>query len=474
MQVETKVEILDGDRAKVTVTIDKQAIADLIKAQYKKVANQYTIPGFRKGKAPRPVIDSSFGKDYVRALVTDAVVNDNYPAAIDEAGLFPVGEPEFDEEAMELVEDGKDYVFTFEVNTKPTMKLSSYEPISIELPSEEVTEEQIDDEIETLLGHYQEIVNAPANTKVKEDNYVELKMTATDDKGEPIETLESESLQYGLGSDLLPKTFDDELLGLKKGDTKEFSIDMPTDVHAMTSSLMGKTAKINFNIEVLAVQKKKTPKLTDEWAREKIGVENVDELREELREEIAGQLSSIIPRMKEARVMTVLQDRLEGEVSDAVVEEQEAQLLQDFFTQLQRQGLTLDGYLKQQGITSDQFRDDVKLQAADVAKQDLALDAWAAEKGLEATEQDILDEFSKAGSDDPEKMVEEWRKSGRLHLIREGIMRQKAAQDVMDTAVVAVEESESKKKGAKKSKKAAGKSEDSGKDSAAESDEKDA
>ena len=96
--METKVEVLEGDRAKVTVTIDEATIAKRIKSQYKKVANQYTIPGFRRGKAPRPVIDSALGKDYVRAVVTDEIVNESYPLAIDEAGIFPVGQPDFKEE----------------------------------------------------------------------------------------------------------------------------------------------------------------------------------------------------------------------------------------------------------------------------------------------------------------------------------------------------------------------------------------
>ena len=180
--METKVELLEDNRAKVTVTIDAATVADSIKKQYKKVANQYTIPGFRKGKAPRPVIDSALGKDYVRATVTDDLVNGNYPLAIDESGIYPVGQPDFGEETMDLVEDGKDYTFVFEIGTKPTPTLSSYDPVEIEMPADKATDEQIEAEIDALLEHYQEIVDAPANTKVKADKYVDLKIAATDDR----------------------------------------------------------------------------------------------------------------------------------------------------------------------------------------------------------------------------------------------------------------------------------------------------
>ena len=453
--METKVENLEDNRAKVTVTIDGKAVSDAIKKQYKDAASKYTFPGFRRGKAPRPVIDSALGKDYIRAMVTDEQVNSAYPRAIDQAGIFPVGQPEFGEEEMALVEDGKPYTFCFEVAVKPTMELSSYDPVQIELPSEKATDKQVDDEIQKMLEHYFEIANAPANTKVKADSYVDLKIAATDDAGKDIATITTDETQYALGSGLYPPAFDDELVGLKKGDAKQFSIDVPSETYAATASLAGKTAKVNFDVEVLAVKKKKLPELTDEWVKEKIGVESADELRKELAEEIEDQMGSILPRLKEMRMLDALQERLQGEPGDAVIEDEEATLLQDFFTQLQRQGITLDVYLKQQGITQEQFRDDIKHQAADVAKQDMALDAYAAHKGMEATEEDIREEFVKAGATDPERLMQEWIDNGQMHLIRQGILRQKAAKELMDTAVVTEESDEPKaKKGAKAEKEA--------------------
>lgn len=443
--METTVEALEGNRAKVTVTIDEKTITDRIKKQYKQVANQYTIPGFRRGKAPRPVLDNVLGKEYVRAVVTDDLVNESYPAAIDQTGLYPVGQPDFDEENMELVVDGQPYTFDFEVDTKPTPELSNYDPVEIAMPPEGATEDQVDEEIEALLDHYYEIVNAPANTKVKADKYVEMKITATDDDGGEIESITSESTQYGLGSGLYPKTFDDELIGLKKGDTKQFTIDVPSEPYAMTTSLAGKTTQINFDVEVLAVKKKKLPELTNEWVQEKIGVETVEELRDELREEIETQKKAVLPRLKEERALTALAERLESEIPENIVEEAESTLLQDFFNQLQRQGLTLDAYLQQQGITSDQFRADVKQQAEDMTKQDLALDAFAAHEGITATDEDIRKEFEDAGSSDPERLMDEWRKNGQMYLVRQGVLRQKAAKEILDRAIVTEEEPEEAK-----------------------------
>ncbi len=445
--METKVEVLEDNRVKVTVTVDEKVVTDRVKKQYKDFANQYTFPGFRKGKAPRQVIDNRLGKDAVAATVTDDIVNGHYPKAIEAAGIYPVGDPDFGEDQMELVKDKQAYTFAFEIGTKPTPELSSYDPVEIEMPHEGATDEQIDEEIDALLDHYYEIVDAPANTKVKEDKFVDMKITATDDNGANIESITSESTQYGIGSGLYPKAFDDELIGLKKGDTKQFTMDLPADPTAMTASLMGKTQAINFDIEILQVKKKKLPELTDEWVMQKIGVESVEELRKEMAEEIESAQESSFPRMKENRVLLALADRLVGEVPANLVEESEATLLQDFFQQLQRGGLTLDAYLQQAGITSQQFRDDVKQQAEDMTKQDLALDAYAAHAGIEATDEDIVEEFRNAGASDPENLMQQWKDNGQMYLVRQGILRQKAAKELVESAIVTEETPEEKKSG---------------------------
>ena len=445
--METKVEVLEGDRVKVTVTVEESVITDRVKKQYKDFANRYNFPGFRKGKAPRPVVDNMMGKDAVAATVTDEVVNEFFPKAIDETGIYPVGQPDFGEEEMELVKDKQAYTFTFEVGTKPTPELTSYDPVAIEMPHEGATDEQIDEEVDALLEHYYEIVDAPANTKVKEDKYVDMKITATDDNGDVIDSITTESTQYGIGSGLYPKAFDDELLGMKKGETKQFTIDVPSEPTAMTATLMGKTAAINFDVEILTVKKKKLPELTDEWVQERIGIETVEELRKELAEEIESAQESSFPRMKENRVLVALAERLADEVPENLVEESEATLLQDFFQQLQHQGLTLDAYLQQAGISSQQFRDDVKQQAQDMTKQDLALDAYAAHAGIEATDEDIIEEFRSAGAQDPEALAQQWRDNGQMYLIRQGIVRQKAAKELVDNAVVTEEQPEEAKTG---------------------------
>lgn len=434
--METKVEALEGNRVKVSVTVDAKQVDSRIKQAYRQAAQKYNFPGFRKGKAPRPVIDNALGKNYIAATVSDDIVNESYPVAIDESNIYPVANPQFDEEGMDLVESGKDFSFSFEVEVKPEFELSSYEPVEIELPAEGATDEEIQQQIDELREHYFELVDASAATKVKPENWVELSIKATDDAGEDIPSITTESRLWGMDSTLLPQAFNDELMGLKKGQSKEFDIDMPEETTVMTAPLAGKTTKIHFEVEVKVVKKKVVPELTDEWAKEKLGFENAEDMRTRIAESIKAQKEDILPRMKELSCLGELAKRLEGDVPEAMCEQAETQLLQDFFQQLQRQGMTFDAYLADQGVSADQFKDDVKQQAADNVKQDLALDAWARHYDLQVTDEDLAEEFKNSGAANPAALEKEWREGGRLHLLREGIMRSNAAKDVMDKAKV--------------------------------------
>lgn len=453
--VETKVEALEDNRTKVTVTVDAADIDARIKKTYKDFANKYNFPGFRKGKAPRPIIDNAMGAEAVRATVTDDVVNGTYPLAIDDCELYPIAKPEFDE--TDLVEAGKPYTFAFTVAVKPVVEITSYEPVEIELPAEGSTDAEVDEQIDALREHYYSFEDASAATKVKEDSYIDLSMKATDDKGEEIPSLTTEDRPYGLGANLFPAEFDEQLVGLKKGQTATFTIDMPADPPIMLSALAGKTDKINFEVEVKVVKKKIVPEVTDEWAKEQMGFESVEDLRTRIAESIASQKADIMPRLKENACLNVLMERVEDEVPEALCENAEASLIQDFFQQLQSQGMTFDVYLAQQGITPDQFKEDVKQQALDMSKQDLALDAWARHFGMEATDADIADEFVKSGVEDPEALQAEWRVNGQLHMVRQGVLRTKAVQDIMEKAVVTELDPSKKDEPKKPAKKAAAK-----------------
>lgn len=449
--VETKVEALEGNRAKVTVTVDAKDIDDRIKKTYKDFAYKYNFPGFRKGKAPRPVIDNALGKDTVLATVTDEVVNGFYPLAIDDCDLYPVSKPEFNEN-MDLVETGRPYVFTFSISVKPELELTGYDPVEIELPAEGATDQDIDEQIEALREHYYTLENAAAATKVKEKSFVDLAIKATNEQGAEIASLTTDSRLYNLGSDVFPDEFDRHLMGLKKGQDASFDLVVTPNSPLAFSALQGSAGRISFEVKINVLKKKVLPEVTDEWVKDTLGFETANDLRTNIADSIIQQKANIIPRLKENACLDALGKRLEADIPESMCEDNESNLIQDFFRQLQAQNMTFDAYLSQQNLTSDQFKADVKQQAADVTRQDLALDAWARHFDIKVTDEDLVEEFAKSGAEDPQALQEEWRANGQLYMVRQGILRMKAVQDLMGSAVVTESDTsaKAKKKPAKK------------------------
>ena len=445
------------------MTIEAAEIDARIKKTYKDFGAKYRFPGFRPGHVPRPVIDSNLGKDAVRSTVTDELLNESFPLAVDENDLNMISQPKFGD-VEGLVEEGKDFTFSAEFEVKPELELSDYSPVHIEVPFKKASEAEIDEQIEALGNYYYDYKNAPANTKVKQENSVEITLVVKDDKGEVMESLGAEDRLYELGQGLFPAAFDEALLGMKKGETKSITLNVAENPCMMTSILKDKTEEVTFEVEIKAVKKKIAPEVTDEWVKETLGFADVAELRVRMGESIEQQKGDIIPRIMENNALFALQERLIGEVPAVMAEEAERDLLQNFFTQLQNQGATLDAYLKAQDITADKFKEDVKLQAVDTVKQNLALDAWARHAGIEVSDEEIVEEFKNSGAQDPDALYEEWKAQGRLHIVREGIMRGKALEallaeaDVEEVETPAAEEKEekpAKKASAKKASKKA-------------------
>ena len=237
--MKTNVEVLESGATKLTVTIEAADIDARIKKAYKDFGKKYKFPGFRPGHVPRQIIDANLGKEAVLSTVTDEMLNESFPVAIDEADLILISEPKFSE-VDGLVEEGKDFTFSIECEVKPALELSDYSPVHIEVPFKTASEAEIDREIDNLGNAYHDYKNAPANTKVKADSVVELDIKAVDDNGEDIAALCSEARLYELGKGLFPAAFDEELVGCKKGEEKHFEIEVESNPCMLTSILQGK------------------------------------------------------------------------------------------------------------------------------------------------------------------------------------------------------------------------------------------
>ena len=426
-------ENLEDNKVKAIVVVDKGIVKNKVGSIYKDFAKKYNFPGFRKGKAPRPVIDNAFGKEAILAQATEEIVNEVYPQVIEQERIFPVGSPDFNDPG--LANEGEDFKFEFTQSVKPIYKLSSYDPIEIEVPSADVTETEVEDQIKDITERYQSYEDAPEGAKLSGEECADLSIKATKEDGADVVGLSSDNAFFTPETGVYSEDFETKVKGMKAGDTKKFNLKVADDdASILMSDVAGQ--KISFEVTCNQVKIKTTPELTDEWVKETLGIDTVADLRKEIEESIKAQKEDVIPRIKENACSLELVKRFDGEVDDVMVEQTESQLLQDFFTQLQRQGISFDNFLMMQGIDSDQFKQDVKKQATDNVKQDAALDAWADNAKLEASDEDVTLEFERAGLEDPKATEAEWKRDGRLYLIREGIIRAKAMKDIMDNAKV--------------------------------------
>ncbi len=430
--MKTAIEQLEGNKVKLSVTIDASDVDKAVADVYKDFSTRVAVPGFRKGKVPRPVIDSAVGgKTAILAQVTEDLVNDTYPLAVDEADLFTVAQPEFDDDTP-TVQEGSDFTYVVTVEVEPELELDSYEPVAIELPSADVTDEEVEEQVAVMIEHYYDFQSRGLDEEAQDGDRLTLKISAKTDGGREVENLTSDEFTYTIGSTLMPDTFDKELLGIKVGDKKDFEIPVPLTTTPYLAELAGKALRVAFTVEVRAIFGKSYPELTDEWVGETFGMDSVDDFKARIREMVADDKAQSLPRLKEDRVMTALRERLVGEPAQAMVDDKESELLQNFFQQLQRSNMTFDEWLKNFNLTSEQFRDDIKKQAKELCIENLALSAWAKHEGLSVTAEEITEQFVKADPNHAEELEAEWTKAGQLHILRQGLLREKAFDAIIE------------------------------------------
>ena len=251
--MKTNVEVLESGATKLTVTIEAADIDRRIKKTYKDFGTKYKFPGFRPGHVPRPVIDSHLGKDAVRQQVTEEMLNEAFPLAIDECDLSPISQAKFSD-VDGFVEEGKDFVFSAEFEVKPELELSDYSPVHVEIPFKTASEAEIDEQVAALADYYHDLKNANANTKVKPDSIIDINISATDDKGEEIAMLSAEERIYELGRGIFPASFDEALVGLKKGESVSVTLKTAEESGMMMSVLKDRTETVTLDATVAAVK----------------------------------------------------------------------------------------------------------------------------------------------------------------------------------------------------------------------------
>lgn len=430
------VEKLDGGMAKLTVEVAPDKLESAIDRVYKAQRGRINIPGFRKGKAPRAMIERAYGKEVFYEEAADALVQQEYPDAAENCGEDIVSAPKIE---VIQIESGKPFIFSAEVALKPEVKLGKYKGIEVTKAKTEITDEEVDEEIERQRK--MSARDVVVDRAVEKDDTVKLDYEGFVD-GVAFEGGKDEGHLLTIGSGAFIPGFEDGLIGKKAGEPCEVTVTFPTDYHE--SSLSGKEAV--FKCLIHEVRAKELPELNDEFASDVSEFETVAEYRDGLRKQLAENREKQVKLGHEDECVRALIEDSEMELPEAMIETQQRQIFNDFMMQLQMQGMNPNQYMQMTGQSRDHMLEQVRPQAIERIKARLVLEAVAEKEGFTASDEDY------------EKKLEEMAKQYRMELakvkevtdereekqIRKDIVVEKAANFLVDNAKAVKEPVEKK------------------------------
>ena len=401
------------------VTVAAADVDAAIAKTYKDIAHKYQFQGFRRGHVPRPIIDGIIGKQAVLGQATNDVLNDIEPMILNELDIVPIGRIEYPAEP-ELLAAGTDYVVECHMDVRPDAGLTSYDAPSITMPPAEATDAEIDLQLDQLLAYQTTYEDAKLKRGVKAGDIVSVNIENVENG----ERFAGQNRMINLDGAALPEAMSAALTGMKAGESKDVEwADGDTTV--------------KLTVTLNSIMKAVKPELDDELAKKSFGFDTISELRDAVKGEIEADKARTLPGLKEDRLVEAVGKQLDlEEIPENYQNQIFQELASEFLNTLQRQGLTLDTYLGARGIDMGSFLEDLRTQAADRARQSLALDALAKHLGLTVDADEVRAEFEKANVGDVDAAIAEWTGDGRIPAIRESIKRTKALAWLVENAIV--------------------------------------
>ena len=440
------VEKLENSMAKLKITVPAEQLEKAIEKAYQKNKNKIQIPGFRKGKAPRKMIEKMYGVGVFYEDAANALIEEEYPKAVTECGEDVVSSPKIDVEELEA---GKDFVFTAEVALKPPVKLGKYKGVEVEKMDLEVTDEEVDAEIDRQRNMNARSIDV-TDRAVKDGDTVSLDFEGFVD-GEAFEGGKGTDYPLTIGSGSFIPGFEEQLVGYEIGQEGDVNVKFPEDYQA--EHLAGKDA--TFKCKVNSIRAKELPELNDEFAGDQ-GFDTVDEYKADTRKKLEEKKAKDERAKKEDAVVRAVIEDSEMELPEAMVETQQRQMVNEFAQRLQMQGMNMDQYLQYTGSSVDQMLAQVKPQAIERIKSRLVLEAVAATENIEVTDEDFAAELEKMASQYRMELdkLKELVSDAEEKQIRSDLAVQKAADFLVDNAKEGAKKA-AKKTAAKKTTKKA-------------------
>ncbi len=417
------------NEATLKITAPAAAVNDGFKKAVAKIANSVNIPGFRKGKAPRNIIEMHYGKEAVKQEAFEIVANKAYTDALDQEKLIPVSDPKVEESTFE---EGKDMELTIKVTLKPEPELGEYKGLHVEKEAVEVTDEAVEDAVNELRKRNAKMVAAEDDAVIEKGDFAIIDFAGTVD-GEAFSGGEGKGYPLEVGSNSFIPGFEDQLVGLKKGDSTDVEVTFPEEY--FVKELAGKEAIFKVNIQ--DVKRRELPELTDEYVAANSDFKTVDELRANYKERMQKSAEENAKVAYERALVDLAVANAKFTVPEIMIEDRISQMVDEMKMSLESRKMTMEMYMQYTGMDMAKIRENQRPVAEENVKTDLVLDAIAKAENIQVDMADVDAEIAAIASqhgasvDEVKKII---RNNGTMGLLLANILRRKAAHVVIDSA----------------------------------------
>ena len=420
-----QVEKLEKNMAKLTIEVPAEEFDAAIKNAYNKNKNKFSIPGFRKGKAPLAMLEKMYGAGIFYEDAANEVIDASYPKAAEESKEEIVSTPEI---KVTQIEKGKAFIYEATVALKPEVTLGEYKGVEVKKAEAVVTDEDVENELTAARKKNGRLIDVEDGAIEDGDNTIIDFTGYIDDK--TFDGGAGTDYPLVIGSHSFIDTFEDQLVGKNTGDEVEVNVTFPKEYHA--EDLAGKPAV--FKVKINEIKTKELPELNDEFASDVSEFETLEEYKESMKKNLEETKENNAKRTKEDEAIKKIIEKSEMEIPDAMIESQVQNMIQEFAQRLAQQGLSFDQYMQFSGMTMDKMKEQVRPEALTRIQSSLVLEQIAKEENFEITEDDVnaeIEKMAKAYGMEADKL-KEYVGDNEKESMKRDIAIEKAVQFIMD------------------------------------------
>ncbi|CAH8769309.1 trigger factor [Paenibacillus dendritiformis] len=395
------------------VEVDAERVTEALDQAFKKVSKRVNVPGFRKGRVPRPIFEAKYGVESLYQDAIDIMLPEAYTQAVKETDIKPVDQPDVE---VEQIGKGQTFKFKAKVTVKPEVQLGEYKGLEVEKQSVEVTEEELDAELKRMQERHAELIIVDEDVAATGDSVV-IDFEGFVD-GEAFEGGKAERYTLELGSNSFIPGFEDQLVGMGTGDFKDVEVTFPEHYHA--ENLAGKPAV--FKVKLHEIKRKQLPALDDEFAKDVSEFDTLEEYKADLKQQLQSRKEKEAEGAREAAVVDKAAENAEVEIPRAMIESEIQHMVKDLDNRLRMQGMNIDMFLTLSGQTIADLREQMQKEADKRVKNNLVLEQIAKEENLSISDEELsaeLDKMAEMYQRTAEEIRDILTKNGTLENLRE-------------------------------------------------------